>query len=368
MKTLALPEASPQPLLAQSPIETAAFHEFTVPPDGENHRLACRLLSAQAGAAGATLLGGQIFGRPLRRPQGAFGIVPLAGLSSPPRRIFGIRGLAVRAPKLESVVLRGRRIGWRFEDASAAYGFFPGLIPPLRVRSTPKTQAASWFQNINAVLACADFSFADVVRTWFYLDRILDWYGDFNAVRTAYFHSQGLYGKFVPASTGIGAANASGTAITGDVFCVRPKNRKVRVLAVPSPLQCPALNYRSVFSRAVEIQFPDRRWLMISGTASIDPQGESMHRFDPDAQVALTMNVLHAILRSRGMTWNSVWRGIVYLRWPAMAEAYDRWIHWNHPEGLPLTRAVCEICREELLFEIELDAVAAGRKAAPRKR
>ena len=36
----------------------------------------------------------------------------------------------------------------------------------------------------------AGMSFGNVMRTWFYLDRILEWYHEFNHVRTAFFRER----------------------------------------------------------------------------------------------------------------------------------------------------------------------------------
>ena len=66
--------------------------------------------------------------------------------------------------------------------------------------------------------------------------------------------------------------------------------------AVPSPLQCPALDYGSSFSRAVELVAGDHRRLFVSGTASISPEGHTLHVGDVDAQVARTMEVVEAML------------------------------------------------------------------------
>jgi len=49
--------------------------------------------------------------------------------------------------------------------------------------------------------------FSHVARTWLYLDNLLDWYDDFNVVRTSFFRKHDVFRGLVPASTGIGGSN-----------------------------------------------------------------------------------------------------------------------------------------------------------------
>ena len=129
---------------------------------------------------------------------------------------------------------------------------------------------------------------------------------------------------------------------------------------MPSVLQCPALDYGSSFSRAVEIACPGFRRLLISGTASISPEGETRHVDDPEAQVALTMEVVQAILASRRMGWEDVCRATAYFKEAAHASAFGRWRGRRPGRSFPAMVAKSTICREDLLFEIEVDAVNAS--------
>ena len=46
-----------------------------------------------------------------------------------------------------------------------------------------------------------------------YLNDLLEWYDEFNDVRTQFFTERGTFDKMVPASTGIGAGSAAGEAM-----------------------------------------------------------------------------------------------------------------------------------------------------------
>lgn len=204
-------------------------------------------------------------------------------------------------------------------------------------------------------LRAAGMDFSHVIRTWFYNYEMLQWYDEFNKVRTAFFHEHKVFDGLVPASTGIGGRNAAGAALTAGLVAVRTPG--VAPKAIASPLQCPALDYGSSFSRAVELKTPGYRRLMISGTASIAPEGHSVHIGDIDKQVQLTCDVAGAILQSRGMSWQDLSRAIAYFKYGKDAEAFTRFCAAQHLPSMPFLYTANDICRDDLLFEIELDAI-----------
>jgi enamine deaminase RidA (YjgF/YER057c/UK114 family) len=142
-----------------------------------------------------------------------------------------------------------------------------------------------------------------------------------------------------------------------DVFAVQPKGPEFAVQTVASPLQNPALDYQSSFSRAVELGNPTHRKLLISGTAGIAPDGKTVHPDDPEKQIRLTMDVVTAILESRGMNWNDLFRGIAYFKDMAYLPIYERVASDLNIPRFPLAVSHADVCRRDLLFEIEVDAV-----------
>jgi enamine deaminase RidA (YjgF/YER057c/UK114 family) len=201
----------------------------------------------------------------------------------------------------------------------------------------------------------------NVVRTWFFLDDILNWYGAFNRVRNTVFEQHELRPGSLPASTGVRGRNPAGTALTAAVWAVKPHDEtNGTVHFVPSPQQCAATAYGSAFSRAVEINSGGFRQLLVSGTASIEPGGMTVHVGEVRAQIELTMQVAGAILESRGLDFSDVSRATAYFKSGADLPAFQGWLEENHLLSLPVVNACCEICRDDLLFEIELDAIAAG--------
>ncbi len=276
------------------------------------------------------------------------------GVSSP---VAGIQIQALEGRRGETVFWRNRPVGTHFEDEHARYCVLAGLGPA--VAGAPRrNQTREVLELMEECLQGAGFEFRDVIRTWFYLDDILDWYGDFNLERNQFFKARGVFDGIVPASTGVGGSNAAGTALVADLLAVRPKDNRSRCLAVPSPLQSSALDYGSSFSRAVELDLPGQRRLYVSGTASILPNGRTAHEGDVDAQVKLTMEVVEAILASREMTWNDVVRGIAYFKHLRDTPALRSWLAARGLVAWPVIISQNDICRDDLLFELEVDAVA----------
>ena len=263
---------------------------------------------------------------------------------------------AISGLPTEAIELNGRKVGFTYEDEYARYCRLGGLTPPSADLSRGE-QTQIVFEDMKAALAMCDMPFNDTVRTWLYLDDLLAWYDDFNRVRTDFFEAHGVFDKMVPASTGIGASNPAGTAIMADCFAVHPKSKAMTIQAVPSPLQCSAEDYRSSFSRAVELGYPTHRSLSISGTASIDPEGHSVHLGDAAAQISLTMQVIEALLVSRQMGWSDVNRGIAYFKDSADIPLFADHCEDHGIAPLPVAISHADVCRDDLLFEIEVDAI-----------
>lgn len=250
----------------------------------------------------------------------------------------------------------GRTLGFVYENAVARYCRLCGLQPADRARSRT-AQTRSVFEIAADLLARHQFRFREIVRAWIFLDSLLEWYEDFNAVRTEFFSKAGIIGRTIPASTGIGARNPLRAAITMDVFAVQPKSADLTVKAVESPLQNPPMDYGSAFSRAIEIGSPTHRSLLLSGTASITREGKTLHAEDPEKQIRFTMDVVRALLESRGMRWNDLVRGIAYFKDMDLLPLFRRVAAELKIPPFPLAVAQASICRPDLFFEIELDAV-----------
>ena len=247
-----------------------------------------------------------------------------------------------------------RLIGTLHENAEATACFFEEIVPA-DLSASRAEQTLSIFETIERVLRAEGMDFGHLVRTWFYLDKILDWYDCFNQTRTPFLQARGAFEGLMPASTGIGMPNRFGAAVLAGAMAIKPKGTSL-VQEVASPLQCPALDYKSSFSRAVEVQRSGGgRALYISGTASIEAGGKTAYVGDPQAQIELTMQVVAAILQSRQMDWSNTSRAIAYFKDAKDAPLFADYLRANGLETLPCTWMHGDVCRDDLLFEIELD-------------
>jgi enamine deaminase RidA (YjgF/YER057c/UK114 family) len=127
-----------------------------------------------------------------------------------------------------------------------------------------------------------------------------------------------------------------------------------------------AYNYQkpSSFSRALRLDFGDYRVILISGTASVDENGASVHIGDFRAQCWRTFRNISELLKAEDMTWHDVVRTSCYLR--DISRDYDdfnkvrtMFYTWLGLDPLPASTGIqATICREDLLVEIEAIAVS----------
>ena len=126
-----------------------------------------------------------------------------------------------------------------------------------------------------------------------------------------------------------------------------------------------AYNYDkpSSFSRAVSFNLGNHKMLLISGTASIDENGNSIHIGDFEGQTLRTFQNISELLRAEGMTWHNVVRTSCYLRdmsrdYASFNKIRTDYYKMHNLDPLPASTGIQAIlCREELLIEIEAIAI-----------
>ena len=257
---------------------------------------------------------------------------------------------------VERLMVAGRAAGSVFTEGGARQCIIGGLMPDPALSRPEQTVRA--LETLQTILGDAGFALGEVVRTWFFLDRILDWYNDFNRARTGIYSGIKFRTGSLPASTGVGAKNPAGAALALAAWAFQPVEKQAYAEEVASPLQCPAPAYGSSFSRAMETSTNGGRRLFISGTASIAPGGATFWAEDVQQQVQLTMAVVEAILSSRGFAFADLARATAYFRHPGDAGAFAEWLAAHKLTELPVVSARCDVCRDDLLFELEAEAVA----------
>ena len=125
----------------------------------------------------------------------------------------------------------------------------------------------------------------------------------------------------------------------------------------------------SSFSRGMRIELNGLTILLISGTASIDEHGRSVHIGDFRAQMRRTLANITGLLESEGCTWHDIVRTTCYLRdidrdYEAFNEERTEFFHEQGLDPLPASTAIqAKLCRPELLVEIEAIAMFRSDKS-----
>ena len=125
----------------------------------------------------------------------------------------------------------------------------------------------------------------------------------------------------------------------------------------------------SSFSRGMRIDLNGLVILLISGTASIDESGKSVHIGDFRAQMRRTYENITLLLESEGCTWHDIVRTTCYLRdidrdYEAFNEERTAFFKERGLDPLPASTGIqAKLCRPELLVEIEAIAMFRTEKA-----
>jgi len=119
----------------------------------------------------------------------------------------------------------------------------------------------------------------------------------------------------------------------------------------------------SSFSRGLRIDLGGVAILLISGTASIDENGQTVHAGDFRAQLRRTYRNITGLLAAEGATWNDVVRTTCYLRdierdYEAFNQGRTEFYREQGLDPLPASTGIQAIlCRPDLLVEIEAIAM-----------
>jgi enamine deaminase RidA (YjgF/YER057c/UK114 family) len=130
----------------------------------------------------------------------------------------------------------------------------------------------------------------------------------------------------------------------------------------------------SSFSRGMRIDLNGLVILLISGTASIDESGASVHIGDFRAQMRRTLANITGLLESEGCTWHDIVRTTCYLRdidrdYDAFNEERTAFLKEQGLDPLPASTGIqAKLCRPELLVEIEAIAMFRTQKQSGEKQ
>ncbi|MEW5806864.1 MAG: Rid family hydrolase [Acidobacteriota bacterium] len=119
----------------------------------------------------------------------------------------------------------------------------------------------------------------------------------------------------------------------------------------------------SSFSRGMRVELPGVTMLFLSGTASVDDKGRTIHPGDFPAQCLRTFRNLTALLASEGASWHDVVRTTCYLKdiklyYGTFNRVRTMFMKTIGLDPLPASTGVeAKLCRPDLLVEIEAIAM-----------
>lgn len=240
------------------------------------------------------------------------------------------------------------------------------------------------FKLLKSVLDCAGLNFGTIVRQWNYVGGILEsglvdgclmqHYQIFNEVRNRYY-TQYRQSPYFPAATGIGMNSVQ---VGIDCFAIR-EHVDLKVIAISNPNQEESYQYGQEvlvgdsggrkqppqFERALLLKLGTTVRLIVSGTASIVGQ-KTFGIGDVELQTKVTINNIEMLASSANLRNHcpdlheypdkySYLR--VYIKNRSDIDVVKK-ICIGHFGKIPITFVQADICRGDLLVEIEAEKIS----------
>ncbi len=195
----------------------------------------------------------------------------------------------------------------------------------------------------------------NTIRTWVYIHDIDRNYSGMVDARREFFIRHGLTKetRYI-ASTGIeGRSKETNTIVTLDSLSLTGL-RPGQLITMEAPTHLsPTIQYGVTFERGTRVRFGDRSHLYISGTASINCNGDVVHTGDVRKQTSRTLENISALLHQQSATLADMAYLVVYLRNPEdyllVKEVAEREV----PVQVPRIYLEAAVCRPDWLVEIE---------------
>jgi enamine deaminase RidA (YjgF/YER057c/UK114 family) len=216
-------------------------------------------------------------------------------------------------------------------------------------------QAFDMFRVAERLLEQCGIGFHNVVRTWIALRDIGRDYDALNEARRCFFQRRGIEPR--PASTGVqGIPLPDAHDFSMRLYAVQAP-RPLAVSVMCTPMLSEAWSYGADFSRGLRITDANKVALHVSGTASIDDAGRTVHAGNFEAQADRMLGNIASLLAEQGATFENVVAGVTYLRNPGDATRLRSAFRKRGFEGFPCALVEAPLCRPELLCETEAVAL-----------
>lgn len=229
------------------------------------------------------------------------------------------------------------------------------------IGSSVETQVANAFCQLKALLIKEGFPINSIVRQWNYIERITTYddnnqhYQIFNNARAAFYRETDWPSGY-PAATGIGT-NLGGILIDADAVLLH--NSSDMVKAIDNKLQVAAHAYSGQvlknaenrketpkFERAKGLTIEGKELIYVSGTAAIRGE-ESLCEVSIENQLRITMENIAELTGDAELKMLRV-----YLKHEDDFPMVKTFLQNAYPR-LPIAYLWADVCRDELLIEIE---------------
>ena len=128
---------------------------------------------------------------------------------------------------------------------------------------------------------------------------------------------------------------------------------------------CPTQRYGVTFERGQTLIFGDRKHHHISGTASIDADGNVLHPNDIVLQTHRALENISALLAAKGAALSDMAYFIVYMRNPSENTKVREAIYQVVSKEVPILFVEGAVCRPSWLVEIEGMAINHAESSFP---
>ncbi|HEV7733661.1 MAG TPA: RidA family protein [Candidatus Binatia bacterium] len=222
-------------------------------------------------------------------------------------------------------------------------------------------QALGMFHAAERLLDQCGMGFGDVVRTWIQLRDIDRDYGALNSARREFFESRGIGRR--PASTGVqGTPFPDAHDVVMSLTAVR-SSRPLDATVISTPTLNEAWSYGADFSRGLRLVEANQVTLHVSGTASIDEAGRTVHVGDFAAQAERMLHNISTLLAGQGATFSDLASAITYLKRAEDAAALQAIFQRRGFRGFPSAVVHAPLCRPELLCEAEAVSILPVKRS-----
>lgn len=222
-----------------------------------------------------------------------------------------------------------------------------------------ESQMRVLFENYIASLQANGCTLSeDCIRTWIFVQNVDVNYAGIVKARREIFEDEGLTAQtHYIASTGIAGRNAyPDSSVIMDAYAVAGLAKdQIRYIYGSTHLN-PTYEYGVTFERGTAVDYPDRRQVFISGTASIDNKGQIVHPGNVSKQCERLLENVSVLLSEAECGFEDVMSMIVYLRDISDYQNVRHIFDSRYPD-IPKVYLWAPVCRPGWLVEMECIAL-----------